>query len=124
MTQRLLSLSAGFWALMGGAVISAGVAVYIDTLQGEALPEEWWLLLASASCFVVSGVAWIGLSLSLEKVEDATRSLPSVLSAADKESYVSKLRNSSGRRLKGLLWGGGASAIAGLAILPIRLWWW
>lgn len=124
MREMLTGLGAGFWALMGGAFVSVAIAVYIDTLQGDHLPSEWWLLLVASSAFLVCGVSWIAVSMFLEKIENAAHNLPTTLSSRDRETFLSDLHEEMRSRRDVLLWVGFASGFVGLLILPARILMW
>lgn len=105
---------------MGGAFVSIAIAVYVDTFQGDDIPERWALLLGSSSLFGLSGVAWIALSMSLEDLEKSIAHLPSSLTRAARSDYVAKLQDESAKRFHFLLWFGLIAGACSLVLFPLR----
>lgn len=121
LTGRLTGLGSAFWALMGGAFVSVSIAIYVDTFQGDSLPDQWGILLGASGLFGGAGVSWIALSISLGQLEKAVQHVPTSLPPSARSSLLAQLRAESTSRFRLFLWLGVAAGVTSLALLPIRV---
>lgn len=121
MIDRLLALGAPFWALLGGAFISVAIAIYIDMVQELDLPPGWGIVLASTAAFAACGAAWVGLSMSIERLEGSITSIPRTLGETARRELAADFANRARPRLRRLLVVGVAAGVLGLVLLPVRM---